>query len=248
MSNIDHDLEFLRRCPNEELKKLCDYLTFDGNGCYRISEQLTDTDAYICNYPDNMRKMTAELAEELQKYGSNTVVTFINGYPDSYQTVVRRVCKKMKAEVTPWDDAVTMERALLQKVCETALSHMSDDEIQELADEIGLMKKDLRKQMTAATVLLAMKRFPKVFYRVVNYVVTRVLALIGGRAAASTGAKLLERVFGVATGPVGWIVMTAWTIWDIAAPAYRVIVPAVMHVAAMRFAATPNLGFRGRAA
>ena len=186
MRYIDHDLEFLRRCPNEELKKLCDYLTFDGNGGYRISEQLTDTDAYICNYPDNMREMTAELAEELQKYGSNTVVTFFNGGPDTYQTVVRRVCRKMKVDITPWDNAVTMEHALLQHICETALSHMSDEEISDLADEIGLMEKDLRRQMTAATVLLAMKRFPRVFYRVVSYVVTRVLALIGGRTAAAT--------------------------------------------------------------
>lgn len=248
MTHIDRDLEFLRRCPNGELKKLCDYLTFDGEGGYRISEQLTDTDAYILNYPDNMREMTAELAEELRKYGSNTVVTFFNGVPDSYETVVRRVCRKMKVDVGPWDDVVSMEHALLQMICETALSHMSDEEISNLADEIGLMRKDLTKQMTAAAVLMAMKRFPRVFYRVVSYVVTRVLALIGGRTAAATGAKLLQRFFGVATGPIGWIVMTAWAIWDIAAPAYRVIVPAVLHVAAMRYAVTTKLRFNGRAA
>lgn len=248
MAHTDHDLLFLRNCPNEELKRLCDFLTFDSDGNYRFSEELSCTDVYYENYPDNMQAMADDVAEELLKFGSNTVMTFIhNGRPDSYEDVVRRVCRKMKVEVSNYDDAVDMEHALLQNVCETALRNMSDEEIDALADEIGLMKKDLRKQMKAGAILFAMKRFPQVFYRVVNYVVTRVMAFLGGRAAAVTGAKVLQRIFGVATGPLGWIAMTAWTVWDITAPAYRVIVPAVLDVAVLRFTHTPLLAY-GRVA
>lgn len=93
-----------------------------------------------------------------------------------------------------------------------------------------------------------MKRFPKVFYRVVSYVVTRVLAFLGGRAAAVTGAKALQRIFGVATGPLGWIAMTVWTVWDIAVPAYRVIVPAVLDVAVMRYTHMPNVAYNSKVA
>ena len=248
MRHIDHDLEFLRRCPNAELQKLCDYLTFDSDGTYRISEELSNTDAYIQNYPDNMKGMADEMANELLKFGSNSIMTFIHdGRPDSYEDVVRRVCKKMKVETTDMDDAVQMEHQLLQHVCETAINNMSDEEIDDLADEIGLMKKSINKQLMISGLLMAMKRYPQVFYRVVSYVVTRVLAFIGGRTAAVTGAKVLQRIFGVATGPIGWIAMTVWTLWDIAAPAYRVTIPAVMHVAVMRYTYTPHLAY-GRVA
>lgn len=248
MRNIDHNLEFLRNCSNTELQKLCDFLTFDSNGKYRISEQLTETDAYYRNYPDNMQGMTGEIAEELLKFGSNSIVTYFReGRPDSYEDVVRRVCKKMKVKVAITDNAVDMEHKLLQDVCETAINNMTPEELNALADEIGLAKKNINKQMMISALMLAMKRYPQVFGRVVTYVVTRVLAFLAGRAAAATGAKVLQRIFGVATGPVGWMAMTAWTVWDIAAPAYRVIVPAVLNVAVLRFTHTPLLAY-GRVA
>ena len=48
----DKDLQFLAECRNEDLKTLADYLTHDAKGEIRMAEQLTDTDAYLCNYPD----------------------------------------------------------------------------------------------------------------------------------------------------------------------------------------------------
>ncbi len=65
MRYIDPDLEFLQCCPNEDLRKLCDFLTFDSDGTYRFSEELSYTDAYYENYPDNMQAMACEVAEEL---------------------------------------------------------------------------------------------------------------------------------------------------------------------------------------
>ncbi|MNH46242.1 hypothetical protein D3C79_1089360 [compost metagenome] len=38
----------------------------------------------------------------------------------------------------------------------------------------------------------------------------------------------------VLTGPIGWVVTGAWTMVDIASPAYRVTIPAVIQVAALR--------------
>ena len=63
----DKDLQFLAECRNEDLKTLADYLTHDAKGEIRMAEQLTDTDAYLCNYPDNMRNMWREVANELHR-------------------------------------------------------------------------------------------------------------------------------------------------------------------------------------
>ena len=89
--NQDKDLMFLASCQNDDLRTLCDILIYNNKGEIRLSEQLTDTDAYLNCYPDRMNLMAAEIADELRKYGSNTVKTFCRkGEADSYETIVRR--------------------------------------------------------------------------------------------------------------------------------------------------------------
>ena len=48
----DKDLAFLSSCKNEDLRTLCDILTYNSKGELRLSEQLTNTDAYINYYPE----------------------------------------------------------------------------------------------------------------------------------------------------------------------------------------------------
>ena len=48
----DKDLMFLASCQNDDLRTLCDILTYNNKGEIRLSEQLTDTDAYLNYYPD----------------------------------------------------------------------------------------------------------------------------------------------------------------------------------------------------
>ena len=58
-----------------------------------------------------------------------------------------------------------------------------------------------------------------------------VTQLLIGRGVLTAGFGLLSRGLGIMMGPVGWIVLSGWTAWDIAGPAYRVTVPAVIQVA-----------------
>ena len=71
----DKDLAFLATCENEDLRTLCDILTYNSKGELRLSEQLTNSDAYINYYPERMSLMANELGEELRKFGINTVKT-----------------------------------------------------------------------------------------------------------------------------------------------------------------------------
>ena len=50
----DKDLVFLASCQNDDLRTLCDILTYNNKGEIRLSEQLTDTDAYLNYYPDSI--------------------------------------------------------------------------------------------------------------------------------------------------------------------------------------------------
>ena len=43
----DKDLMFLASCQNDDLRTLCDILTYNNKGEIRLSEQLTETDSLV---------------------------------------------------------------------------------------------------------------------------------------------------------------------------------------------------------
>ena len=232
----DKDLIFLASCQNDDLQALCDILTCKSNGDLRETEQLVGTDAYISYYPDNMQMMAKELGEELRKFGSNTIKTFIRrGEADSYETIVRRVCKRMNVNVDSADDTQTMERELLMSVCKEVTGKLSYEELSSLADEIGIPRKNINRQMLASAIMIALRSSTRYFSRAVYYISSRMANILLGRWIGMMGLSTVGRYLGMAAGPIGWAALAGWTISDIASPAYRVMIPAVIMVASMRF-------------
>lgn len=167
----DKDLMFLVNCQNDDLRTLCDILTYNNKGEIRLSEQLTDSDAYLHYYPDKMNLMATEIAEELRKFGSNTVRTICRkGEADSYETIVRRVCKRMGVKVNDCDNTPTMERELLTTICEQTTSKLSDEELRKLADKAGIPHKSLNHQMLVTAILFAIRRNTYLLTEMIYYV------------------------------------------------------------------------------
>ena len=234
--NQDKDLAFLATCNNDDLRTLCDILTYNKNGEIRYSEQLSNSDAYIKHYPEQMNLMATEIGEELRKYGSNTIKTFCRkGEADSYETIVRRVCKRMRVEVNDDDNTQTMERELLTSICEQATTKMSDEELRSLADKAGIPHKSLNHQMLVSAILFAIRRNTYLLTEMIYYVTFRIANMLLGRWITMMGMSTVGRYLSIATAPVGWAVVAGWTLSDIASPAYRVMIPAVIMVASMRF-------------
>lgn len=238
----DKDLAFLATCENDDLRTLCDILTYNNKGEYRLSEQLTDTDAYLNFYPDRMNLMATEIAEELRKFGSNTVRTIWHGgEADSYETIVRRVCKRMGVMVDDFDDTVTMERELLTTICEQATYKMSDETLRSMADKAGIPHKNLNHQMLISVLLLAIRSNTYLLTEMLYYVTSQIASMLLGRWISMMSMSFVGRYLGMAAGPIGWTLLAGWTLSDIASPAYRVMIPAVIMVASMRFRQTPLL-------
>ena len=232
----DKDLMFLASCQNDDLRTLCDILTYNNKGEIRLSEQLTDTDAYLNYYPDRMNLMTGEIAEELRKFGSNTVRTFCRkGEADSYETIVRRVCKRMGVKVDDCDSE------LLTTICEQTTSKLSDEELRKLADKAGIPHKSLNHQMLVTAILFAIRRNTYLLTEMIYYVTSRIASMLLGRWIGMMGMSAVSRYLGMAAGPIGWTLLAGWTLSDIASPAYRVMIPAVIMVASMRFRQTALL-------
>lgn len=240
--NQDKDLEFLVTCKNEDLRTLCDILTYNKNGELRLSEELTNSDVYLQCYPERMNMMSREIGEELRKFGSNTVKTFCRqGEADSYETIVRRVCKRTKVNVGCNDDTITMERELLTTICEQSTKKLSDEELRSLADKVGIPHKRLNKQMLAYAVMFAIRRNTYLLTEMIYYVTTSIADMLLGRWITMMSLGTVGRYLGMAAGPIGWAALAGWTISDIASPAYRVMIPAVIMVASMRFRQTALL-------
>ena len=232
----DRDLMFLASCQNDDLRTLCDILTYNNKGEIRLSEQLTDTNAYLNYYPDRMYMMAKELSEELRKFGTNTVKTFCRkGEADSYETIVRRVCKRMGVKVKDSDNTYIMELELLTTICEQTTSRLSDEELRSLADKAGIPHKNLNHQMLVTAILFAIRSNAYLLTEMIYFVTSRIASMLLGRWIGMMGMSAVGRYLGMAAGPLGWTLLAGWTISDIASPAYRVMIPAVIMVASMRF-------------
>lgn len=65
-------------------------------------------------------------------------------------------------------------------------------------------------------------------------VVNAVARLILGRGLSLVANAMVTRVLGIVTGPIGMTLTALWLAADLAGPAYRVTIPAVIYLAAMR--------------
>ena len=230
----DKDLRFLSSCENEDLRVLCDILTHDRLGNIRITEQLTSTDEYNRNYPEDMLFLVPQISNELLKYGSNTLATFWHNEPDSYETVLRRVCKQMDVRTMEQDSVAKMEHNLLTTLCQDTLNKMSERELRLLANENDIPDKTLTRQALTAALLMAIRTSRAVLTRIAARVIQYIVEIITIRGVATAGIETATRAVSGALGPIGWIALGAWTVYDISSPAYRVCVPAVLQVAYMR--------------
>ncbi|WP_211239022.1 ubiquinol-cytochrome C chaperone family protein [Desulfonatronum lacustre] len=79
--------------------------------------------------------------------------------------------------------------------------------------------------------------FPAVGFKSYQHtliIVNAIMKALIGRDLSFAGNVALTRTMVIFTGPIGWIITGLWTAIDIAGPAYRVTIPAVIQVAALR--------------
>lgn len=230
----DEDLAFLAMCDDEELDALVAILTTDKNGEVRYTESLTNKNNYTAFHPKHSQYWP-EIAEEIQTYGANSLASmFRGGKGVAYEKVLTDVCKKMKVNHPKNASVDSMERNLLMKLFEDSVERMSADELKKLTEELNIKTKDF----TAHTVTVAMQTLIRtngiLYYQLALIIANSVAKAIIGRGLSFAGNTALVRSISAFSGPIGWALTAAWTITDIAGPAYRVTIPAVVQVACLR--------------
>jgi uncharacterized protein YaaW (UPF0174 family) len=231
----DPDLEFLEQIKSSDLSDLVHCLTHDKDGSARLTEELTTSHLYKQHSPDHHQYWPL-IAAEIQCFGANTFATlFRGGKGVEYREILMDVCDKMKVNYSKGASVERIENCLLLKVLNDALEKMTPAEIRELAESVGV------KNLALLTPEGMLGVFQAVFrtggfksYQLTLVIVNALMKALIGRGLSFAGNAALTRTVGVLTGPVGWAITGAWTALDVASAAYRVTIPAVIQVAALR--------------
>ncbi|WP_367686492.1 DUF3944 domain-containing protein [Helicobacter pylori] len=236
----DSDLEFLKRLSSNDLKDLFDALVYDKDGEKRLTEGLTLSEEYK-RHGNDYAKYAERIAEELQHYGANSFASALRGTGVLYREILCEVCNKLKVNYNKKSDTTLIEENMLSSILQKSLEKMSDEEIRELCDELGVKNTNkLGKQAlsTAALTLFRMGGFKS--YQLALIVANAVIKAIFQRGLSLGANAALTRGLSILTGPIGWIITGVWTAIDIAGPAYRVTIPACILVATLRLKAQAN--------
>lgn len=124
----DKDLEFLQYCDTEDLQVLVDYLTKDKDGRFRFTEELTNTENYKKYYPDRLPRMWQDIAEELQKFGGNSVMNVFRQEGVLYREILIDVAKNQKVIFDERASVDAIEKNILDALFEKTIQKMSIEE------------------------------------------------------------------------------------------------------------------------
>jgi uncharacterized protein YaaW (UPF0174 family) len=231
----DPDLEFLASCDNDDLGILVDLLTRDKDGEVRWTEELTDSEEFKQYYPDH-KKYWELIAAEIQTFGANTFSTIIRGGKGVlYREVLTDACDKMKVNYNKKSSISQIEVNMLMKILTDSLNDMSPQELKEAVEMLNLPTgNNYTKEAVLIAMQIAIKQSGFFAYRAAVIIANAVAKALIGRGLTFATNAMLTRAISVFAGPVGWVIAGLWTLFDVAGPAYRITIPAVIQVAYMR--------------
>ena len=230
----DPDLQFLSCISSENLNPLVEILTKDKDGDGRWTEELTKNELYKKFYPDHHRYWEV-IAGEIQCFGANSLATILRrGKCVLYKEILCDVCDKMKVNYNNKAQTNIIEQNLLMKVIETSIDKMSQEDIQNVVKELDLKVTDFSSQAVLFAIQSVIKNNVIFFSNLSSIVASSVTKTILGTGSVIVVNSGLARLLTIFAGPIGIGLTELWTFADIAGPAYRVTIPAVIIIAYLR--------------
>lgn len=231
---IDSDLEFLSLITSNDLNDLVYCLTHDKDGNTRLTEELTYSDTYKLHYP-NHNKYWKLIAAEVQCYGANSIATmFRGGEGVLYREVLQDVCNKLKVNYNNNSKTEIIENNLLLKILTSALEEMSPEDLKELAKEFNISNINYSSEALLGAFQAVFNAGGFKSYQLTLIVANTISKVIIGKGLSFATNTALTKTMSILTGPIGWGITGAWTLFDISGPAFRVTLPAVINIAVLR--------------
>lgn len=187
--------------------------------------------------PGEERQTSESIARTIRKLGSNDFATLFRvGEGVQYSEVVFDVGNKLKANVLERNSVEKNESIILLKMFEDALERMTEEEKRAIFRSIGLNERELPTgPITTAVLQGLLCQYGGFYIYQISVIVANMFskALLGVGLSFATNAAI-TRTVGTLLGPIGWIATGLWLAIDLAGPAYRKTVPAVIHIALLR--------------
>ncbi|WP_345845138.1 GTPase [Shewanella algae] len=188
---------------------------------------------------DSTSSDAEKIANYIRKMGSNDIANLFRSGPGiEYNEIVCDVGEKLKVKgISKYKPVEFNEELIIQHLFSDALKKMSDEERSALMRSMNLSEKDQGAIM--AGTLLASQVMLNQFGGFAVYRMSVILANMLARSLLGYGLNFaanaaLVRGVGAFLGPIGWIVSGAWLAVEIAGPAFRKTVPAIVHIAMLR--------------
>lgn len=230
----DPNLIFLQNCDNMDLKVLVKYLTKDIDGISRYSEELTSEKRYK-KCKGNYVKIWDLIAGELQLFGGDSIRNLIRGGKGvKYKVILRDVCDKLKVKYKKKSKVDKIEKKLLMKVVKDSLQKMTPKQRKNITKKFHIDLTNVSVAGIMAALQFAVKSGGFESYRIAVIVANGVSKAIFNRGLALTTNAALTKAISIFSGPIGLAVSIILLIPAFTGPAYRVTIPAILHIAYMR--------------
>lgn len=227
----DPDLEILSQCTHDELDILVKLIQQEA----KTTESLSSDSDYI-KYQPNHIKYWKKIAEEIQRFGGNSIMNMMRSQGVLYHEICTDVASKLQIAHGPHDTTVHLESRIVLRLFEQAMESMSEEEKEECMRSINIHHDDQSQGIALglATLQGGVHSGTIPPYQLFNVMAGAIGRQVLGQGIIFMGSVALTRAIGVLAGPIGWLLASAWAIIDFTSPAYRVTIPAVTFIASFR--------------
>ena len=220
-------LPVLSNASDSELAPLVEYIT------KAFSSGIESKARYKTHCPAHSQYADL-IAHELCEFGGNTVVNLFRGGGPEWKTVVIDVADKLDATYEKDWGVDRIELAVLAAITRKAWSDMDQAQRKNL-----LAKMDLTQGSTMLfpeAKLMTQLQSNRFSSLLLASLIANVFAsqLLGRTVVMSAASFVAARGAASFLGPIGWVITGLWTALDLAGPAFRVTIPAVVQVALLR--------------
>lgn len=226
-----NDFEILDKLTNEELDVIVKLIIEKG----WQTETLSKDKNYKKYYPDH-RKYVDSIKTELSLMGGNTIANVARrllgkGTSISYREMLKDVCSKLIVEYEESTTDTELEKDLLATVLKQAYEKLSNIEQEALLE---ILKGDC-KEISKSNLFYKIFTDEKEEAYHLSALVANALAktVLGKDLSLLNDMKLINELK-VLTAPVSSIMVNIDATYDIAGPAFRITLPSIIYMAAMK--------------
>ncbi|EMO8817025.1 MULTISPECIES: acidic protein MsyB [Klebsiella] len=222
----DEDLSFLHRCSEEHLEAFTRILTHNENGKPRLSSTLLRNQTFqaMAGHPERYRRNWQLIAGELQHFGGDSIANTLRRHGKFYREILLDVCKRLKIKADKHTSTPEIEQHLLEHFLEHSWKKMDDRQKADFFTAVECRVNDHK------ALLPHLLQTNKLAQGVNHLLEIRLAKILRTHAAVSVIGHGLVRGAGLG-GPLG----AAFNgVKAVSGSAYRVTIPAVLHIACLR--------------